>query len=205
MARKVRYQPAFERTPYRLGELVEEVRATCFPQIPRPVPVFFTVHEPLACAVLESDELAFPAVYFHQVLNHPETPIEVARFIAKHELLHLVVPAQKRGRFVDAHPPEFWDAEERVAPEGPMAWGWLWANLHGCLHSQRRNQRLVVRPAWKALEFGPRLPWHAAELQLYLQTHGDRSPRRLKRRPNVQLRRGRARPTAGQPAMPGRA
>lgn len=202
MRRKVRYQPAFERTPYDITELVEAMRAEHFPSLPGPVPVFFTVHEPLACAILESDVLAFPAVYYHQVLNHPETPIEVARFIAKHELLHFVVPPQRRGRFVDTHPPEFWDAEERIAPEGPMAWGWIWANLHRCLRSQPRNQRVAVNASWKQLEFGPRLPWRESELQLYLQAHGDRSPRRRKRRPNVQLRRGPARALPGQRDIP---
>ena len=193
-----RFQPAFERTSVSIAGVVEEVRARWFPEVAAPVPVFFATHDPLACAITHDRELAFPAVYYHQVLNHPETPVEVLRFIAKHELIHFVVPPRQRGRFLDPHPPEFWEREDEIAPEARLAWAWIWANLHTCLKSRARLRSPKVTRAWHGLEFASRLPWEAAELQMYLQEADDRSPRRWRRRKAVPLRRGAARPQARQ-------
>ncbi len=199
--RRSPFQPAFERTIVPIADVVEEVRARWFPEIPGPVPAFFATHEPLACAVTAHHELAYPAVYYHQVLNHPETPVEVLRFIAKHELIHFVVPPRQRGRFLDPHPPEFWDREAAIAPEARLAWAWIWANLHSCLKARARLRSPKVTKAWHSLEFAPRLPWAATELQLYLQSDGDRSPRRWRPRKPVPLRRGAARPHTTQPRL----
>jgi hypothetical protein len=201
MARRHHFQPAFERTSLPIRDVVQEVQARWFPQLVAPVPVFFAEHGPLACAMTFDRELAFPAVYYHQVLNHPQTPPEVLRFIAKHELLHFVVPPKQRGRYLDAHPPEFWDREDEIAPEARLAWAWIWANLHTCLKSRSRLRSPKVTRAWHALEFAPRLPWEATELQMYLQAAGDRSPRRGRHHREAPQRRGHAPPAPSQPRL----
>lgn len=153
------FQPALWRTSVDVPALVEEVRALSFPRVPGPVPVFFATHRPLACAITQPGELAFPAVYIHQVLNHPETPVEVLRFVVKHELLHLAIPPKRTGRRVQTHPREFWDAEARIAPEALLAWRWVEENLGQCLSKRWRAEGIHVTRAWTALEFAPRGPW----------------------------------------------
>ncbi|MCC7363393.1 MAG: hypothetical protein IT303_03395 [Dehalococcoidia bacterium] len=153
------FQPALWRTSIDVPALVEEVRSLYFPRVPGPVPVFFAAHRPLACAVTASEELVFPAVYIHQVLNHPETPVEVLRFIAKHELLHLAIPPKRSGRRVQTHPREFWDAEARIAPESRLAWQWITENLGPCLARSSRAREVHITRTWTALEFAPRAPW----------------------------------------------
>ena len=49
-------------------------------------------------------------------------PIEVVRFIAKHELTHVLHPAP-------GHPPCFWEDELRVGPERFAVWSWLHTNF----------------------------------------------------------------------------
>lgn len=163
MARRRRphpFQPALSRTSVDVPTLVEEVRARYFPGLPGPVPAFFVSGRPLACALIASaDELAFPAVYLHQVLNHPDTPIEVLRFIVKHELLHLAMPPLRRGRRVEAHPRTFWEAEQRIAPEAPIAWRWVAANLAPCIAAGRPGAGVRITRRWTRLEFAPRGPW----------------------------------------------
>ncbi|MGE5597737.1 MAG: hypothetical protein ACM3S1_17060 [Hyphomicrobiales bacterium] len=200
MPRRSLYQPALERTIVPIAEVVEDIRVRFLPEVPGPVPVFFATHDPLACAIDHDPELAFPAVYYHQVLNHPETPLEVLQFIAKHELLHYVVKPIQIGRRWEHHPDEFWEMEDRIGPEGRLVWAWLWANLHTCLKRRTLLREIYVTRRWRELEFAPRLPFRPSELQFHLQT--DISPRNWRRKRNIPLRRGPARPVLGQSPLP---
>ena len=159
---------------------------------------------PLACMHQDGNEGGYPAVYFHQVLNHPATPLEVLRAIAKHELLHFAVPPTygpdpRWPRLVvkESHPPEFWVEERRIAPEMPAVWGWLRANLHRCLATDSWN-RLAVTRDWRAIELGPRSPWIDSELQFYVVQGDDRPGKGRRRRRRIKTpRQGRLLPYAG--------
>ncbi len=186
-----------------LEELVEDVRRECFPWLPGPVPVFFVEWSPLACVHVDSSEGGYPAVYFHQVLNHPATPYEVLRGIAKHELLHFVVrpvftpdphwPGIRARDSVEAHPPLFWSEEARIAPEMATVWSWIRANLHRCLDRDEWNGIRVTR-SWRTIELGPRTPWVDSALQFYV-VQGDDRPGKGRRR------RRRSRGTPHQPRL----
>jgi hypothetical protein len=52
------------------------------------------------------------------VLNHPQTPRSVVEFILCHEMLHLVLPPRDVSGHLKTHPPEFWEAENRVEADG---------------------------------------------------------------------------------------
>jgi hypothetical protein len=93
---------------------------------------------------------------FHPILNRPDVPVDVVRFIAKHELTHLVVPGP-------GHPPAFFEHELAVGPERFAVWSWVNANLDGPLRQTRwglavlRSWRRRVRPAFTP--YTPHLPF----------------------------------------------
>ena len=184
------FAPHLSFLPFSLPDLVEDVREAWFPQLAGPIPVFFVEWKPLACAVTSRQGGGYPAVYVHQVLNHPQTPYEVLAQIAKHELLHFVV----RPRYVPghhfAHPPEFWAELERIAPETDAKWAWVHANLASVI--DHTEDGVHVRRTWRRLEMTTRTPWYDSDL--HLQARHEWQVRRRGRRamprprPPVQLK-----------------
>jgi hypothetical protein len=83
-------------------------------------------------------------VVFHPLLNRPDVPVEVVRFIAKHELTHLVVPG--------GHPPAFWRKELEAGPERYAVWSWLYQNLYPPIRATRWGTNVLRRWA----ELAPR-------------------------------------------------
>ncbi|MDE3097303.1 MAG: hypothetical protein KGK07_15045 [Chloroflexota bacterium] len=136
----------------------------------------FTTWKCLACAFTSPAE---PVVNIHHVLNHPDTPLEVIEFICKHELLHFLIPPRAVGKKVRSHPPEFWLEEERIAPEGRLAWAWLWLNLGSCLKTRPKLERVEVTAGWRKLELSPRSEWSQDYLQRHVAAQGDWSLRAL--------------------------
>ncbi|MEX0783837.1 MAG: hypothetical protein WD557_14430 [Dehalococcoidia bacterium] len=120
------FQPVPSRLPFSLNDVVEEVRASLFPEVEERVEVRITTETRSIAAIwyhlMGRDR---HVVAFHPLLNHPEMPIEIIRFIAKHELTHIVRPGDED----DGHPPAFWAHEYHVAPERWAAWHWIHANL----------------------------------------------------------------------------
>lgn len=51
------------------------------------------------------------------LLNHPQTPLDVFKFIFTHELVHVIVPHEKIDGKVVAHPPKFCDLMKERSPE----------------------------------------------------------------------------------------
>ena len=151
------FQPVEPVTSFTFSEVVEEVRAVFFPEIEGPVEVRFAAESPLASMRVHFMGRDRHVVTFHPVLNHTETPREVVRFLAKHELLHIIC----RGRFIngwyESHPPEFWEAEHGLAPERYAAWAWIRANLGRCSRNNRSG--LAVDRRWRRLREGHRAPY----------------------------------------------
>jgi hypothetical protein len=196
MAESIRpFAPHLSFLPFALDDLVEEVRLRWFDNIREPLPVFFVDWDPLACTVTKQEGGAYRAVYVHQVLNHPGTPIEVLQGIAKHELLHRRIPGRfvadpderydwihrQRGRFT-YHPPEFWAEEQFIAPEMGAVWEWLWANLGACMY-RAEPEGIHLTGAWRHLELSHRTPWHEEELHLRGVYEWERRKRRRRRTP----------------------
>ena len=159
--RQARLQPSLQFTAVHPDAIVEEVRQLLFPGLTTNLAWCFVDQGPLACI-----EAISGTIYVHNVLNHADSPTEVLRFIAKHELLHLIVrPALVAGHMKD-HPPEFWRQERAIAPEGSEMWAWLWLNLGSCLWPRPRLGRVDVRPNWRKIDLskpvtaspGQRLP-----------------------------------------------
>ncbi|MGH7753372.1 MAG: hypothetical protein ACREN5_11205, partial [Gemmatimonadales bacterium] len=81
------FQPVRSRLPFSLSDVVEEVRASLFPEVEERVEVRITSETRSIAAVwyhlMGRDR---HVVAFHPIVNTPGTPVEVIRFIAKHEL-----------------------------------------------------------------------------------------------------------------------
>jgi hypothetical protein len=102
-------------------------------------------------------------VVFHPILNRPDTPIEIVRFIAKHELAHIVRPGRwSASGHWEGHPPEFWELEYRLAPERWACWHWISDNLRR--HARHTRWGFRVFRTWNQLDgqqlrpYTPQLP-----------------------------------------------
>jgi hypothetical protein len=157
-----RYQPLlFQPVPsvlgYPVSSLLEEVRATWFPEIEDTIEARFAAAGPLAYVDPGFMGRGRHLVVFHPVLNHPQTPVEVMRFVCKHELTHIVCPPRMVGGRYNAHPPEFWDHEATVGPEHDAVWHWVYRNLNSCTRHTPLGFRVGRR--WRLLEAKPRTPY----------------------------------------------
>ena len=167
-----RYQPQlFQPIPslvgFSLSELIEETRAVHFPELHDHLEVRIAAESPLASMRADFMGSSKHLVVFHPVLNHPQTPIEVLRFIAKHELTHIVRPPRFIDGYFDTHPPEFWELEVEIAPEHYAVWAWIRRNLGRCLRREEPGIRVTRR--WHALRESSRSPYTP-----YLPFNGER-------------------------------
>ncbi len=151
------FQPVESRLGFSLSGLLEEVRAAWFPEVDHRIEVRFHASGPLAYISGGFMGPGTQLVVFHPVLNHPGTPAEVLRFIAKHELTHIVRPPRAVCGEFESHPPEFWEHEAAVGPERRAAWHWINRNLRPCAGNTPRG--FSVNRRWRELEHRPRTPF----------------------------------------------
>ena len=75
--------------------LLQELLSSQFDTVVIPVRASF-VSEGTLARITHNCERA--RIYLHQILNHPDTPKFVIRYILQHELLHLLFPAGHNSR-----------------------------------------------------------------------------------------------------------
>ena len=153
------FQPFETRTKFSFSAVVEESRAAWFPSIEDAIEVRIEPIEALAAIYFRRMGPGRHIIVFHPVLNRPGMPVEVVRFIAKHELTHIIHPGWTiDGRYY-AHPQPFWDHEYEVGPERFAVWNWLNSNLSTVLLETRWGMR--VPRSWRRREpdyIGPYMP-----------------------------------------------
>ena len=158
---QARGHPEFSLLGFNLRGLLDHVR-TGFPALAgKPVEVWLQSQATLACV---ADEGASACIHLHSVLNHPQTPAGVIAFILGHEMLHLLIPPRDVDGERKSHPPEFWETERQMFPEGGIAWAWLIVVLGGCLKRDKRRECTLVKRNWKRQMDNerPTLEWLAA-------------------------------------------
>lgn len=153
---KARNQPCFPLTIFDMQEELEKARVQHFPGLSVSVACCFVDYGHLACICSDQERKA-SSVFVHQILNHLDTPREVATLICKHELLHLEIPSREIDGKNTHHPPEFWDRERAICPEKNMAWAWIWENFWSCLRVDRQREGIRVLKDWKARWGLPRI------------------------------------------------
>ena len=141
------FQPVATLTSFSFAEVVEEVRATYFPQLERSVEVRVSVGEALASCHFDFMGRGKHMVRFHPILNHPRTPLPVVQHIAKHELTHALMPWAN-------HTPEFWAHERAIGPEWASAWRWLHENFGRAARHTERGY--IIFRTWRRAFRGPR-------------------------------------------------
>jgi hypothetical protein len=157
------FQPVPSLLGYSISSVVEEMRAAYFPEIEDQFEVRFAAEGPLAYISRGFMGSNRHLVVFHPVLNHPQTPIEVLRFVAKHELAHVARPPRAVCGEYEAHPPEFWKLEAAVAPERRAAWWWIDRNFSRCGRHGERGYS--ISRTWRRRQppgrtpFSPMLPF----------------------------------------------
>ena len=148
------FQRHERRTPYSFSRVLDEARAVWFPELDVDLEARIDALGPLAGIWYHRMGFDRHIVAFHPVLNRPDVPLDVVRFIAKHELTHIAVPEPGHSR-------RFWEKELEVAPERFAAWNWMGKNLgHAFAHNR---YGLWVRRDW-----GRRLPARLAPYMPHL-------------------------------------
>jgi hypothetical protein len=154
------FQPVESQTGFNFQTVVDEVRAVWFPEVRDEVEVRIVARGPLAFISRHLMGRDSHVIAFHPVLNRPGTPIELVRFIAKHELTHIIRPPRWDGDRYLEHPLEFWEHEFAVAPERYACWAWAHGHLSRCLRDGRDG--LSVVRTWRrrmaGVEPGPYTP-----------------------------------------------
>jgi len=146
--RKTRMEPCLPYTAFDLRDVMQAVRESAFPEIKLQVDCFYVNYGHLVC-ICPDENAGIATVYLHQVLNHPDTPIEVAATICKHELLHLEIPSREIDGKMTNHPPEFWEKEKTICPEREIVWSWIWWNFGHYLRPIRKRECIKVLSQWR--------------------------------------------------------
>ncbi len=154
------FQPVESRTGFSFQAVVDEARAVWFREIDDDIEVRITAAGPLAFICPHLMGLDRHVIAFHPVLNRPGTPIEVVRFLAKHELTHITNPPRAIGAWWSDHPPDFWEREYAVAPERFACWAWVLRELGRCIRHEQRGVGVVRtwRRRMAGREPGPYIP-----------------------------------------------
>jgi hypothetical protein len=154
------FRPAESETGFDFGAVLNETRAVWFPELGDEVEVRIGAHGPLAFVSQHVMGVRRHVVVFHSVLNQAGVPVEVIRFLSKHELTHIVTPPVLEPWGWESHHEGFWRHERAVGPEHHAVWSWLYANLRPVL--TQRRQGIGVYSTWRrraaGLRLGPYMP-----------------------------------------------
>jgi hypothetical protein len=130
------FQPVERATPFSFAAVVDETRSVWFPKIESEIEARIVAHPALASAWQHRMGFERHIIVFHPVLNRRDVPIEVVRFIAKHELVHLEM-------FDEGHSDRFFERELEVGPERFAVWAWLHQNLYPPIRATRWGTRVL--------------------------------------------------------------
>lgn len=145
-------QPYERLTPFAFSRVVDEVRAVCSPSWKKTSKCGSTRWGRWRASGTTAWGRDRHVVVFHPILNRPDVPEEIVRFVAKHELAHIAVP--KAG-----HPPEFWEKEWAVGRDRFAVWAWIARNLNPAFARNRHG--IWVRRDWRRRlprQLGPYTP-----------------------------------------------
>ncbi len=144
----LRGHPELNLIGFDLAQLIIEVRCDFSELDSHKIEVWLQRQPTLACVTHDETKAC---IQLHSILNHPQTPRRVVAFILRHELLHLLIPPREVDGVLKSHPPEFWEAESKLAPDRVLMWAWLKLALWGCLRTDKRRECTIVNTTWKRM------------------------------------------------------
>ena len=137
-------QPQLPICGREIDALLSQILAVYFPERTTTPGVFFG-RTPTLAHIEDSQSEHRSAIWMHQGLNDPATPDYVFAYVLKHELLHTRVrPREVNGKWL-AHPPEFWEEENRIGQaDRGRAWKWIYQNFYGALKRDKEYECIWV-------------------------------------------------------------
>lgn len=126
-------QPQLPVCGEAINALVSQILAAYFPEKTMAPSIYFG-RTPTLAHIEESAGEQRTTIWMHHGLNDAATPDYVFAHVLKHELLHTRIrPREVHGKLI-AHPPEFWEEENRIAAaDKGRAWEWIHRNFAGAL------------------------------------------------------------------------
>jgi len=150
------FQPYLPLVRVDFGELVREAQALVLGVSRIPVQVYFRNQETFATIKHNSRRAE---ISIHPIIDHPQTPAQVFRHIVIHEHIHLAVPPREIEGKIKHHPPEFWEMERALLPEGDKVCFWLFIRFTSYLKRDSKRERTLVSRGWRKIAFLEGLSW----------------------------------------------
>lgn len=127
-----------------INALLCQILAAYFPEETTTPGVFFG-RIPTLALIEDSLSEQRSTIWMHHALNDPATPDYVFAHVLKHELLHTRIrPREVNGKWL-AHPPEFWEEENRIAKaDKGQAWAWIYQNFSAALTRDSEHECIWV-------------------------------------------------------------
>ena len=145
-------QGEFSRFSFDIYKLLERAKSIV-PSIHQyDVSVWIIKRATLAFINLSGDQ---PKIVLHPLLNHPDTPLEVVRFILVHELIHIIVPSIKIDGKLIIHSEDFWSMEKALVPERTLYWSWMYFHFYDLF--KKENEAIRVMKKWEKAMHGARM------------------------------------------------
>jgi hypothetical protein len=137
-------QPQLPVCGRAINALLSQILSAYFPEKTTTPGVFFG-RTPTLALIEDSQSEQRSAIWMHHALNDPATPDYVFGLVLKHELLHTRIrPREVNGEWL-AHPPEFWEEEDRIAEtDKGRAWEWIYRNFYTALKRDAEHECIWV-------------------------------------------------------------
>ena len=139
--------PLLVFTAIDVVSMADSVRLEFFPTVLVTSEVIFVNGSFLGCIYHRPS--AGSLICLHEILNSPDVPERIFRHILTHELIHLIVASREVDGKFTTHPPEFWQLEHDLSPDGGWVMEWLWRQLRSCLIIDKKNECLKVKRDWR--------------------------------------------------------
>ena len=136
-------QPQLPICATEINAVLTQTVALHFPEIAIAPGVFFG--RTSTVAYIDDSLCAHRSIWLHQALNDPATPDYVFAFVIKHELLHTRIPPTEVDGKWSAHPPEFWEEENRIAAlDRSAAWQWIYRHFGFAIRRDNEQECIWV-------------------------------------------------------------
>ena len=134
---------------FDMYKLRDEIIKNVFLDRFKDIDLVFVRQDTLACIVYTIDNSVRPTIFIHEILNHPNTPVNIISFIIKHELLHLLIDGREINGKYTSHPPEFLETELKISPEYNLMYSWILLNIGFYVKFDKEREGIYIKKNWK--------------------------------------------------------
>jgi len=137
-------QPQLPLCGREINALLGEILPAYFPENIT-TPRVFVGRTPALAHIEDPHSEQRSTIWMHYALNDPATPDYVFAHLLKHEPLHTRIrPREVNGTWL-AHPPKFWEEENRIDDaDKARAWEWIHLNFGDALKRDTEHECIWV-------------------------------------------------------------